>query len=188
VGYSQFDVCDSVGWHERWTYQQLTTQLLERGCSTVVYFTPRRFMQNRSFRLRRAGYMDAIQDHGLQPHVVTMEDRPFSGTAESLSAALGNADGTLAGLVVSCDAALPPLFAAMEGHALGSRECLLTASVHCRGNLEEFPDLVDRVSLIAVEPWEEVGAVSGRRLLGRIRGDGSRPNVSLVRPEIDSHL
>ena len=187
AGYSGFDICDTVAWHEHWTYRRLAQGLLERGCGTVIYFSPRGLMHSPSFRMRYRGYVDTMEMAGLEPRLVTMDNRKFfdSETTKSLSSAIG--DGMPAGLLVSCDEALPPLIAALEALGLPLGEAVLTASVHCRGRLDEFPDLVERLSLVAVEPWEQVGVVAGRRLLGRIRGDASEPNVSLVRPHIENN-
>lgn len=187
AGYSSYDVCDTVSWHEQWVYDEMTSRLIERGCRRVVYFNPRTLQDSLSFRMRLRGYLHAMDRHGLEPRILTL-DRSGQFTAE-LNVAIADAvtasgDGE-AGIIVSCDEALAPLAALLEALGLPMGDAVQVASVYCEGKLAEFTELRSRLALSVREPWYEVGCAAAQRLLARLRGDRTPPVLTLVPPTID---
>ena len=70
IGYELVENGDAVAWNVTESVQKATQRLLDSGCKKIVYITMDWQMRDFPYERRRAGYVAALQQAGLEPVVV----------------------------------------------------------------------------------------------------------------------
>lgn len=188
IGFPGHEFCDTLTWDQRHGYYEMTCRLIERGSRSIIYVGPERLHTVlQSFRDRVRGYRDAMREHGLKPDIRMVSPTIFSSeeggrqVAEFVQQAQGDAPP---GIVLSHDSKLDALAAMLVAHGFDLRGDVRLCSCYRAWRANDLSDVVPRLSLSIVEPWEEVGRVAAQRLMARARGDDTGPVLTLTRPEI----
>jgi DNA-binding LacI/PurR family transcriptional regulator len=188
VGFPGYDFCDTLTWDQRCGYYRMTSRLIERGSRAIVYLgseRPHAVLQ--SFMVRVRGYEEAMREHGLQPDVRLVSPSFFSSPegGRQLARLVEGACGTEPpGILLSDDNKLDALAAMLAAQGFDLHQDVRLCSIYRTWRANDLADVVPRLTLSIVEPWEEVGRAAAQRLMARTEGDDTAAQLILIRPEI----
>ncbi len=188
VGFPGYDFCDTLTWDQRHGYYRMTSRLIERGSRVILYLgseRPHAVLQ--SFMVRIRGYEEAMREHGLQPDVRLVSPSFFSspeGGRQLARVAENRAGGSPPGILLSDDNKLDALAAMLAAQEFDLHQDVRLCSVYRTWRANDLADVVPRLALSIVEPWEEVGRAAAQRLMARAEGDDTAPCLTLIRPQI----
>ncbi len=188
IGFHGHDFCDTLTWDQRYGYYRMTCRLIERGSRSITYIGPERLHTVlQSFKERVRGYRDAMLQHGLKPDVRMVSSPLFSSEeggrqmAHFVRQAQGDAPP---GILLSHDSKLDALAAMLVAQGFALTEDVHLCSCYRTWRANDLSDVIPRLSLSILEPWQEVGRAAAQRLMARARGDHTGPVLMLIRPKI----
>ena len=191
IGYATYDSCDCVTWNEHHAYWMMTTRMLERGFTRIIYIRLEgtHNEHNPSFDMRKRGYEEAMAENQLDAEIRTVDEQFFFSKANGETLAQIIRENRTASnqpvvLVFSHDAPLLTAVAMLEAQEIKPGRDVHLCSVYYKHEVHQFSAVLERLSLRIMEPWQEVGRVAGQMMLSRLAGDNTDPKLMLVEPQM----
>jgi LacI family transcriptional regulator len=85
IGYELVENGDAVAWNVTDSLQAATKRLIESGCRKIVYITMDWQVRDFPYERRRAGYVLAMEDAGLEPVIVVVQEESRIGATRAVT-------------------------------------------------------------------------------------------------------
>ncbi len=84
IGYELVENGDAVAWNVTESVQKATQRLLDSGCKKIVYITMDWQVRDFPYERRRAGYVAALQQAGMEPIIVVVDEESRIGASRAV--------------------------------------------------------------------------------------------------------
>lgn len=84
IGYELVENGDAVAWNVTESVQNATQRLLDSGCKKIVYITMDWQVRDFPYERRRAGYVAALEQAGLEPIIVVVSEESRIGATRAV--------------------------------------------------------------------------------------------------------
>jgi DNA-binding LacI/PurR family transcriptional regulator len=188
IGCFGHDEYDSVDWDDYLTYFEMTREFQKLGCPAVLYFG-REDLQKKvgTFQARLRGYRDAMEESGLTARKALFGRDAFQNPEQVRGFARSVRETALSGpmgILLSHDTGLETVLTVLAMQGLDTEKNVLVGTVYTPDRAAALRDILPRLAVSALEPWDEIARIAAHRMHDRLTGDECQPQLSLVRPNI----